>query len=159
MGPLRKSLGIIAVLTGVFVVIAGAKAGAEIKQAIALIYPVADEKVAGELHLLPTAEGLKITGSFMNLEPGRHGFHVHQYGNCTAPNQDSVGPHFSPKKAGEEYHGDLPQVEAGKDGKAGYKAVVGKLSFAGEYSVIGRGLVIHGLDGKKIGCGVIGIAE
>lgn len=154
-------LHLVVVLLGIFTcgLYGEAGAGEAVGEAIAIIHPAAGEKVAGELHLKPAADGLSITGTFKDLEPGSHGFHVHRYGNCTAPNEGSVGPHFKPMASGDSYHGDLPNVEAGSDGRAEYKAVVKTLSFTGEYSVIGRGLVIHGLKGKKIGCGVIGIAE
>jgi len=124
-----------------------------------MIRPVKGQQVTGTMRLVPAGNGLKITGELFNLEPGVHGFHVHRYGDCSSPNSGSVGPHFAPRTEGEGYYGDLPQVEAGPDGAANYDAEVGTLAFGGEYSVIGRALVVHALNGDKIGCGVIGIAK
>jgi len=136
-----------------------ARAGEEVQEAIAIIHPVQGQKATGEIHIVPVENGLKITGKLSNLEPGTHGFHVHRYGNCTAPNEDSVGPHFSPLKEGKGYRGDLPKVEVDKNGMATYEPVVKPLALSGEYSIIGRSMVIHSLNGDKAGCGVIGIAK
>lgn len=136
-----------------------AEAGENIREAIAIIHPVAGEKVTGKIHIRPHEEGLEFSGRIVNLKPGSHGLHVHRFGNCTAPNDGSVGPHFAPIAESEKYYGDLPHVTADMNGRADYEEVAGTLDFSGKYSVIGRGLVIHGLDGKKIGCAVIGIAK
>jgi superoxide dismutase, Cu-Zn family len=159
MKAITISIFFLTAAVGVFTVMSQAEAAEAVQEALAIIQPVAGEKVTGEIHIMPSEEGLEITGKFQDLEPGPHGFHVHRYGNCTAPNDGSVGPHFSPIAGSEKYHGDLPKVEADMDGKAGYAAAVKDLAFAGEFSIIGRALVIHAKDGKKIGCGVIGIAK
>ena len=96
MRALSISVCILTAWAGIIGLASPATAGEAVQEAIALIYPVKGQKVTGELHFTPTQEGLKITGSFSDLEPGMHGFHVHRYGNCTSPNEGSVGPHFSP---------------------------------------------------------------
>jgi len=122
-----------------------------------------------------------LTGSITGLKPGKHGFHVHQYGDlsngCT-----SAGAHFNPfgKTHGgpsdENRHaGDLGNVDAGSDGKADINITDHLVSLIGPTSVIGRALIIHadiddlgkgghelssttGNAGARVGCGVIGIA-
>ncbi|KAK2160390.1 hypothetical protein LSH36_134g02011 [Paralvinella palmiformis] len=123
-----------------------------------------------------------LTGEITGLEPGKHGFHVHEFGDntngCT-----SAGGHFNPygKEHGapddENRHaGDLGNVIAGDDGKAVINITDSLVKLTGPNSVIGRTLVVHvGVDdlgrggdeeSKKTGnaggrhaCGVIGITK
>jgi Cu-Zn family superoxide dismutase len=159
MRPSTTSIFIFTAAVGFFILMAQAEAVEPVQEALAIIQPVAGEKVSGEIHIMPSEDGLKITGKFQDLESGSHGFHVHRFGNCTAPNEGSVGPHFAPIAGTNKYHGDLPHVEADMNGKSQYEAVVNNLGLAGEYSIVGRAMVIHAKDGKKIGCGVIGISK
>lgn len=130
-----------------------------VKHAKVLIHPVQGQSLTGSLDLTQTRDGLKISGEFSRLKPGKHGLHVHRYGNCAAPGDGSVGKHYAKYENKSGYRGDLPPVEAGRDGKADYETVAKALSLAGEYSVIGRSVVIHSLEDDKIGCGVIGISQ
>jgi Cu-Zn family superoxide dismutase len=154
-----SGLCILTLAVSIFGIISSAGADDAIQEAIAIIHPVAGEKVTGVLHIMPTAEGIRINGSFANLKPGTHGFHVHRYGNCTAPNDGSVGPHFSQLEAGKGYRGDLAHIDADAKGEAEYETVAKMLSLSGEYGIIGRAMVVHAVSGEKIGCGVIGIAK
>ncbi|MFP6572139.1 MAG: superoxide dismutase family protein, partial [Vicinamibacterales bacterium] len=99
-----------------------------------------------------------------------HGFHVHQYGDCSASDGTSAGGHFNPHgadhagpDAASRHVGDLGNSEAT------YDRVDTQLAFEGESSIIGRGFIVHGgIDdlssqpsgsaGPRIACGVIGIA-
>lgn len=49
----------------------------------------------GILTLEQYPEGVKVTGTVMELSPGLHGFHVHEKGNLTK-GCNSAGPHFNP---------------------------------------------------------------
>jgi Cu-Zn family superoxide dismutase len=122
-----------------------------------------------------------ITGTVTGLRPGKHGFHIHQFGDlsngCT-----SAGAHFNPfgkvhGAPGDEtrHVGDLGNVDANADGKAEVNITDHLVSLIGPTSVIGRALVVHadvddlgkgghelslttGNAGGRVGCGVIGIA-
>lgn len=131
--------------------------------------------VVGTLVFRETAEGLAVDGSISGLEPGAHGFHVHDIGLCTAPTFDSAGPHFNPTSAphagptAEAHHlGDLGNIEADDTGKADVHTVIDALSLdsKADGSVLGRAIVVHakaddmqsqpgGDAGDRIACGVI----
>ena len=91
----------------------------------------------------------KITGTFINLPPGKHGFHIHQFGDLSN-GCISAGAHFNPYKKthggpnDEERHvGDLGNIEADAEGNASYELVDSLVKLTGEHSVIGRSLVVH----------------
>lgn len=126
-----------------------------------------------------------ITGKIEGLKPGLHGFHIHKCGNLEQQ-CDSCCAHYNPhnRKHGgpddlERHVGDLGNIEANKDGVTIINITDHLVKLSGEFSVIGRSFVIHeseddlgkgkgklraeslktGNAGKRIGCGVIGIAE
>ncbi|MFH4977920.1 hypothetical protein AB6A40_004629 [Gnathostoma spinigerum] len=90
-----------------------------------------------------------LKGEIQGLTPGKHGFHVHQYGDTTN-GCISAGAHYNPfnKTHGgpsdETRHvGDLGNVEAGSDGVAKFEITDKLIHLQGPYSVIGRSLVVH----------------
>merc|ERR1712146_484009 len=93
----------------------------------------------------PTTISWKVTG----LEPGLHGFHIHEKADFSDGCM-SAGPHYNPfgKNHGapedEERHvGDLGNIEAGPDGVSEGTIVDRLIKLSGEYSVIGRSVMVH----------------
>ena len=93
----------------------------------------------------PTTITFKISG----LTPGLHGFHVHEFADFSN-GCISAGPHFNPLKkthgspTDEERHmGDLGNIEAGSDGVATGEIVDPLIQLVGEFSVVGRSIMIH----------------
>ncbi|AXS80331.1 superoxide dismutase family protein [Dechloromonas sp. HYN0024] len=129
--------------------------------------------VNGTVRFIETNGRLRVEATVAGLAPGEHGFHVHEAGDCSAPDATSAKGHFNPTgkahghHAGAERHGgDMPNLIANADGKASYTAELSGLSLGGTTGVVGRSVVIHadpddyksqpaGNSGKRIACGVI----
>lgn len=130
--------------------------------------------VRGEVTFAPEAGKLRVEAKLSGLTPGEHGFHVHEAGDCSAPDATSAKGHFNPAgkghghhAAGERHAGDLPNLVADAQGKASYSALVDGLSVGGGATdIMGRSVVIHadaddyksqpaGNSGKRVSCGVI----
>ena len=130
--------------------------------------------LSGAATLSETPEGVKVVLSVENAAPGEHGAHVHQNGDCSAPDGSSAGDHFNPSShphalpTSEQRHlGDLGNITVGEDGKGTIEIVAAGASLKeGEpSSFLGRAIIVHekqddggqpsGNAGGRIGCGVI----
>ena len=99
----------------------------------------------GTVELEDTNEGLRIVPDLKGLPPGPHGFHVHEFGDCSSPEAKSAGSHFNPTKAKHAGHdakqrhvGDLGNIEANAQGTATIDMIDNLISFHGAHSIIGR---------------------
>jgi superoxide dismutase, Cu-Zn family len=93
----------------------------------------------------PTTISWRVTG----LAPGEHGFHVHEKADFS-DGCKSAGPHYNPhgKTHGapgdEERHvGDLGNITANADGVAEGSIVDNLIKLSGEFTVIGRSMMVH----------------
>ena len=145
--------------------------------AVAVLVPTADSTTAGSVIFAKTELGLRVIAKISNLSPGPHGFHIHQFGDCRAPDASSAGDHFNPGKAShgapdaESRHvGDLGNVIADESGTAKMDTVIAGLQLKGPDMIIGRSVIVHadaddlqtqptGGSGARLACGVIGIAR
>ncbi|HHV96038.1 MAG TPA: superoxide dismutase family protein [Clostridiaceae bacterium] len=98
---------------------------------------------------------------------GPHGFHIHEFGNCTVSDPadpfTAAGGHWNPKEQPHGNHaGDFP-VLFSNDGYARMSFYTNKFTVQ---DVIGKAVIIHenpddyrsqpaGAAGKRLGCGVI----
>ncbi|MDO8630393.1 MAG: superoxide dismutase family protein, partial [Phycisphaerales bacterium] len=150
---------------------------AAIKSAVAVVHPTAGNKTHGTVRFTQEGDSVKVVATFEGLTPGqKHAFHIHEFGDCSAPDGASAGSHYNPEKhphglpdAHQRHAGDLGNVQADDQGKAKYEITVKNVSIAGTKNpIIGRSVIVHakpddggqpvGNAGARIGCGVIGIA-
>ena len=147
-------------------------------RAIAVLHPTGDNKVSGTVTFIEEADGVRVQADLAGLTPGKHGFHVHEFGDCTAPDLASAGAHFNPTNkphagpdTAERHVGDMGNLEADASGAAKLDYVDHEISLADDQrSVIGRSVIVHakaddlksqpaGDSGARIACGVIGRAK
>src|SRR6476659_6665607 len=148
----------------------------EATKAIAVLHPTAGNTVAGSVTFTKSSDEIKVVADITGLTPGKHGFHIHEFGDCSAPDGASAGSHFNPTKkphgapdASERHVGDLGNLEADKDGKAHLELKDKMMTFTGENSILGRGVIVHekvddwsqptGNAGGRLACGIIGVAK
>lgn len=132
----------------------------------------------GELEFSASDGSVSITGELAGLTPGKeHAFHVHEVGDCSAPDATSAGSHFNPAGAphgpptvapNERHVGDMPNLLADAQGRATVTASImgATLRDGGPNDLIGRAVIVHadrddyvtqptGNAGGRIACGVI----
>ena len=145
-------------------------------KASAKLEPKSGSKATGTITFTKVGDEVELSGDIENLSPGKHGFHIHDKGDCSAPDASSAGGHFNPTHqhhggpdTAEHHAGDLGNIEADSSGKA-HIQWKGKLSLAGADSIIGKSVVVHekaddlktdpaGNSGARIACGVIEAAK
>jgi superoxide dismutase, Cu-Zn family len=145
---------------------------------ISMLHPSSGNKVTGIVTFTPVAGGVQVHAEIAGLTPGKHGFHVHEFGDCSAADASSAGAHFNPTNqphagpdAAARHEGDMGNVEADASGNAKLDYVDHQISLANDAkSAIGRSVVVHakpddlktqpsGDSGARIACGVIGWAK
>jgi Cu-Zn family superoxide dismutase len=150
---------------------------ARAQKAIAVLHPASGSHVTGTVTFTKVDDGVRVVADVEGLTPGEHGFHVHEFGDCSAADATTAGPHFNPGKhqhAGPDaemrHEGDLGNLTADASGKAHYDRVDKALKLSGEHSIMGRSLIVHekaddlktqptGNAGARVACGVIGLAK
>jgi superoxide dismutase, Cu-Zn family len=157
---------------------AGKAATGGATKAMVKLAPTANQTARGEVTF--TAEpggGVKVVGTFSGLVYGEHGFHVHEKGDCSAPDATSAGGHFNPtgkphaaREAAARHTGDLGNLKADPYGLARVEFVDTTLSLSGPESIIGKAVIVHekaddfttqptGNAGGRQACGVIEAAK
>jgi Cu-Zn family superoxide dismutase len=150
------------------------------KKAVAVMIPTKDSKVSGIVTFTQTDDGIEVSGEITGLTPGKHGFHVHEFGDISSADGMATGPHFDPDMTkhhggphdaeAQRHGGDLGNIEADDSGKATIKMMDKVIQLHGPHSIIGRGLIVHakvddlktqpsGDAGARLAQGVIGVAK
>lgn len=151
--------------------------GREVTEAVAVLHPAEGHDVRGKVSFVKQDDGILITADVKGLTPGLHGFHIHEFGDCSAADATSAGGHFNPdnKPHGspediDRHVGDLGNLDADAEGRARYERVDGHIALSGPRSIVGLAVIIHageddftsqptGNAGARVACGVIGVAS
>lgn len=139
--------------------------------------PTQGSTTAGTVRFKQQDGQLQIDADIAGLAPGVHGFHLHEKGDCSAPDGTSAGGHFNP--AGQQHGGpqnaphhggDFGNITADASGKAALHLSVPtsqiSLDAGAPGNIIGRGMIVHadaddfvtqptGNAGKRLACGVV----
>lgn len=139
------------------------------------------DEVKGTILLLSKpGKGTVIRGKITGLEPGEHGFHIHEYGDLSN-GCESAGGHYNPDGTDhgdltQGHVGDLGNIVADDKGVADFTIKAHRVNLTGEHSVVGRAVVVHsgkddlgkggdaeslktGNAGDRLACGVIVLRE
>lgn len=145
-------------------------------KAIAVLHSASGSKVMGTVTFTQMGDTVQVVADITGLSPGKHAFHIHECGDCSAADASSAGGHFNPMHkphgapdAVERHAGDLGNLEADATGKAHLELKDNMLKLSGENCILGRGVIIHekvddwsqptGNAGGRQACGVIGVAK
>ena len=90
---LKQSLSALAVVT----LLAACASISGKPEATATLAARSGSMVAGTVSFTEVSDGLKIRATITGLKPGAHGFHIHEAGDCSAPDASSAkGFSFTP---------------------------------------------------------------
>jgi len=134
----------------------------------------------GSIQLEEHAHGVLFSPDLNGLEPGLHGFHVHEHPDCGPSTNDqgetvpagAAGGHYDPEDSGEHlgpwgegHRGDLPALFVDEQGRATHPVLAPRLSLS---ELKGRSLMVHaggdnysdhpsplGGGAGRVACGVI----
>lgn len=148
----------------------------DVKTAKSILHPTQGNKVTGTVTFTAVDGGVRVLADLEGLTPGDHGFHIHEFGDCSAPDATSAGGHYNPTKkqhggpdSAERHVGDLGNIKADATGKGHYDRVDKVIELKGAYNIVGHSVIVHakaddfvtqpsGNSGSRVACGVI-VAE
>lgn len=158
--------------------LACSSAMAQDKTAVAEVAPASGSKVSGTVTFTQKGDKILVQVKLAGLS-ALHGFHIHEKGDCSAPDGASAGAHFNPgaAKHGDRsdktrHAGDLGNIaQAQPDAPAvedSFEVSGITIGTGGTDDIVNRAVIVHafpddgrtqptGGAGKRIGCGVIAI--
>jgi Cu-Zn family superoxide dismutase len=147
----------------------------EPREGVARIQPTQGNTATGIVRFTEGRDEVVVTAEIEGLPPNSlHAIHVHERGDCSAPDGSSAGAHYNPRSQphGEaptmqRHAGDMPNLRADENGRTRYRAELNLISVApGPLSILEKSVVIHakpddyqsqpaGNAGDRVACGVI----
>jgi Cu-Zn family superoxide dismutase len=139
-------------------------------KAVAKLDPTKGNYVRGTVTFTQKGDAVHVETVLTGLDPGsQHGIHVHEKGDCSAPDGTSAGGHYNPKggphgpQSGPHHQGDMPNVQAGTYGGTNASFDISGVKVE---DLIGKSVIVHrdvddyksqpaGNSGPRIACGVI----
>ncbi|MFQ5752527.1 MAG: superoxide dismutase family protein [bacterium] len=153
------------------------ESAAAVTKAVAVMNPTQGNEARGTVTFTVEAGGMRVVAQFEGVPEGEHGFHIHEFGDCSSGDGKSAGGHFNPEgmphagpKDAMRHIGDLGNITADAAGIVQKEFVDSHLTFEGANSIIGKGVILHakpddftsqptGAAGARISCGVIEAAK
>ncbi|HSB95694.1 MAG TPA: superoxide dismutase family protein [Spongiibacteraceae bacterium] len=142
--------------------------------AAAKLSPTQGNKATGTVTFTQHGDKVVVDADITGLAPGEHGFHIHEKGDCSAPDGTSAGGHFNPNgqphgdPAQPHHHfGDMPMLTADAGGHAKLHVELTSITLQeGAGNIIGKSVIVHqkaddyqtqptGNSGGRVACGVI----
>ncbi|APR77276.1 Superoxide dismutase [Minicystis rosea] len=130
--------------------------------------------VSGTVEAIEEGNVVRLRVNLKGAPPGIHGIHIHEKGDCSAPDFTSAGGHFNPTNASHacpptepRHAGDFGNIEIAADGTGRLDMTSDHITVSpGATSVVGRSVVLHhgkddcasqpaGDSGMRIGCAVL----
>ncbi|MDC0679171.1 superoxide dismutase family protein [Sorangium atrum] len=131
-------------------------------------------KLKGTATFTEVEGGVKVAVQISGAPKGKVAVHVHETGDCSAPDAKSAGAHYNPENHphgipdGAPHHlGDLGNIEVKADGTGAHEIIAkgANLKEGAPNTFLGRAIIVHekaddgsqpaGNAGGRIGCGVI----
>jgi len=145
-------------------------------KAVAAIHGLNDNGIEGSATFVETENGVKVTARIINASPGKHGFHIHEFGSCAAEGK-GAGGHYNPLHVEHGYlpkdglrhaHvGDMGNIDVDESGAGELTLFLPGVSIKGGNGIAGRAVILHakpddfgqptGNAGSRVACGTIGI--
>ena len=140
------------------------------------LVPTEGSQVAGTLAFSLVDGVVRATGEVSGLAPdSEHGFHLHENGDCSAPDGSSAGGHFNPATTehgrvghGTHHGGDSDNIVANAEGVATVDARFEGVTLGdgAATDIVGKGVIVHadpddyatqptGNAGARLACGVV----
>lgn len=142
--------------------------------AVVTLAPTAGSTASGTITFSQSGEKVLVVANVTGLAPGLHGFHVHEKGDCSAPDAMSAGGHFNPTGkphgnpiAADHHAGDMPMLVADASGVAKIYVELDPMRVGGgPTDIVGKAVIVHkdaddyttqptGNSGARVACGVI----
>ncbi len=153
----------------------------EVYHAVAVMIPTEGNTAQGIITFDETDDGVTVTAIISGLNPNqKHGFHIHEFGDISAPDGTATGDHYNPEghdhvlpngQPMPGHAGDLGNLHADADGNATFTKTFDNITiFDDDHNpIIGRGVIIHaneddggqptGNAGARIAQGIVGVAN
>lgn len=142
--------------------------------AVATLEARSGSTVGGVVRFTEDAAGVKVLIEVTGATPGDHAVHVHEKGDCSAPDATSAGGHFNPMghahgapDASPHHPGDFGNVTVGADGKGTKELTTKDITLGeGQTKVVGLAVIVHekaddfvtqptGAAGGRQACGIV----
>ena len=144
------------------------------QKGVCILVSRSDSKVNGNLVFMQKGKDIQLRGQVRKLTPGKHGFHIHQFGDLRGKDGKAAGGHYNPEGTEHcgpndkhSHVGDLGNIEADDKGVAKVDITIPDTQL---HFLLGRSMVVHaeaddlksqpsGDAGGRVAVGVIGIAN